>query len=114
MVDPLPKPLIAPAIEVTLDRRARWAVIRQHPPLAAGAEHEQDAIEHLAEINLARSTEAAWRRQQRADDGPLRIRRIACIAKSPAPILRTGDFGPRRGASVVARNPTESQPTEIT
>ena len=114
VIDPGPHPLVTPLVEGALNRRAGRAVLRQHPPLAARAQHKQDAVQHRIKIRRARPAKTAGRWKQPAYDRPFGIRRIACIGPPGAPILRAGDFSPGRGDSGVARNPTESQLSEIT
>src|ERR1700733_6108230 len=46
---------------------------------------------------------------------PLRIRRVACVAKAFPPIMQSGDLSPRhRVTPSILAKPIESQPAEIT
>src|SRR3954447_21573190 len=114
-IDPMPGSVVTPAIEVTLNRRARWKILGHRPPLAAGRQNVKNRVYNEPQINLPRPPQIAWLRHERCHNFPLVIGHVACIDKAIAPILRAGDFSPRH---VVLRRSltttTESQRTEIT
>src|SRR3712207_2034770 len=74
-----------PQVEILPDRAAGRQILWQCLPLAAGPQHVEDGVEHLADIYGARSSTALGRADQRLDQRPLHIRQVALVAQ-PAPI----------------------------
>src|SRR5260221_11752780 len=58
MVQALPSPVIAPGIEITLNRCARWKAIRKHPPLAPGLKDIEDRLDDPTKARPSRPTTA--------------------------------------------------------
>src|SRR5450631_2779842 len=111
----LPSPGITPRIKIALNRRTRWKFLRQRSPLTTCRQKIEDRLHHLAQVDFPRATQMPSRRHPAGDKSPLRIRQIACIAQSTAPILLTSGFSPWHGALPrIFANPKESRPTEIT
>src|ERR1700729_247804 len=84
----------APLVKIVLNRRAWREVLRQRAPLATAGSNVEDCIHDHAQVDLARTAAPASLGHQRLDQFPLRIRHVACITKSVAPILFSGDFSP--------------------
>jgi hypothetical protein len=70
----------APFPEVVVDRGVRRKVLRQLPPLAAGAIDVANGVENLAHIGGATASTRTRRREHRLDDGPLLVADVAWIA----------------------------------
>src|SRR6266849_9390406 len=94
-IDPTPNALVAPAVEIILNGRARRKVFRQRAPLAACRENVEDRVHHRAQIHRSRTSHSPWRRQQWSEQAPFGIRRVACITQAVTQILSPGDFSPR-------------------
>jgi len=93
-VDRTPQAGAAPLVEIILNRRTRREVFRQCAPLAAAGRNVEDRIHDHSQTDLAGTTAPASQGHQRLDQSPLRIRHVACITQSIAPILLSGDFSP--------------------
>ena len=52
-MDPLQRAIPAPLAEIAIHRAARWQVLWDVAPLAAGAQHIHQAIHHLAHDHRA-------------------------------------------------------------
>jgi SAM-dependent methyltransferase len=114
-IDPTPNARIAPTIEIVLNRRTRRKILGQHPPLAPTPKNVQDRTHHDPQINLARSSNLAGRRQQWSKKIPFPVPQVACIAKVIASILFAGDFSPNHVVPPRSFATTrESQLAEIT
>src|SRR5260370_5322089 len=98
-IDPMPGSVVAPAIEVTLHCRARWKILRQCAPLAAGRSNVKQRVHDRAQNNLAPAPEPTRFGHERGDQSPLSIIRVASVAKAVPSILLAGDFSPRHGAA---------------
>src|SRR5450756_1418093 len=94
VVDRTPQAGTAPLVKVVLNRRIRWKILRQRTPLAAAGRNVQNCVHDHSQIDLTGTAAPAWRGHQRFDQFPLRIRRVACVTQSVAPILISGDFSP--------------------
>jgi hypothetical protein len=70
----------APFPEVVVDRGVRREILRQLPPLAAGAIDVANGVENLAHVGRAAASACARRREHRLDDGPLLVAEVAGIA----------------------------------
>ena len=55
--------------------------------------HVEDRLHHTTKTGRARSPDHQSRRHQRRDQGPFRIRQVACITQTLAPILAASGFG---------------------
>lgn len=108
MVDPIQSPLIAPSVEVALNRCEGREVLWQQSPLAAGRGHIQQGVDHLAQISFPRTPALVGWWHERLDQRPLIIGQIACIAQSVPLILRTSDFSPGHRESRACCKLTES------
>ena len=69
-----------PKIEIAEQGALRRQVLRNSPPLAAGAENIKQAVENLAHVDLTPAATPLGRRNQRLDQNPFRVRQIAGIA----------------------------------
>ena len=114
MIDPLPCRVVPPGVEISLHRRARRKLLRQHAPRTARAQKIQDRVDHLAQIRRSRPPNGFGGRHEGLDQFPFPIGQVACVAQPFALILRASDFGPHVVSPVIASTTTESQPTEIT
>ncbi len=94
VIDRAPQARPAPLVEIILNRRAGRKVFRQRTPLTAAGANVEDRIHDYTQIDLPRATAPAARRHQGFNQFPFCIRHVACITKSIAPILFSGDFGP--------------------
>ena len=93
MVDPRPAAVIRPAVEVPLHGRVGRKLLRQLSPLATGRRHVEQRLYHLAKVRLARPSDRRSLRHERLDQRPLRIRHVACVPQTLAPILTASDLG---------------------
>src|ERR1700742_3820069 len=111
----LPPSGIAPGIEIALNRRIWRKLPRQRAPLTTRRQNIEDRLHHSAQIGLPRPAQSAWWRQQAPQQRPLRIRHIACVAKSVPPIVSASGLSPgHRDLPRIFANPMESQPAGIT
>jgi len=94
IADPAPGAIVAPAVEVSLHRRARREVLGQGTPLATGGQDIKNSLDDGPQAALARPAQPARRRQQRLQHRPFSIRRATCIPQSVPSILLTSDFSP--------------------
>src|SRR5208282_5042804 len=51
VVDAIERAVPAPQIEIIVDRRARWQVLGDRPPLAAGAQDIHQAVDDFAHVH---------------------------------------------------------------
>src|SRR5271165_1317197 len=51
VVDAIERAVPAPQIEITVDRRARWPVLGDRPPLPAGAQDIHQAVDDFAHVH---------------------------------------------------------------
>lgn len=79
---------------------------RQHPPAAARTDQIAHGVDHLAEVNLARTPAPAGLRHQRRDLLPLLVRQVRRIA-----LGLPGDLGHPPTALLCPHPELESQPT---
>jgi hypothetical protein len=79
-VDATEHAVAAPFPEVVVDRGVRRKVLRQLPPLAAGAIDVANGVENLAHVGGATASTWTRRREHRLDDGPLLVADVAWIA----------------------------------
>ena len=93
-IDPSPQALVAPKIEVVLHGGAWRKVLRQCAPLAAGRQNVENGVQHRPKLNFPRPSDATRRRQEKREQKPFRLRRVACINQVIAPILLPGGFSP--------------------
>ena len=61
----------APQAEIAVHRAARWQVLRDVAPLAAGAQHIHHAVDHFAHVDGTLAAAALGRRYQRPDLPPI-------------------------------------------
>ena len=90
----LQQTVVTPVVEIAPNRRDRWKVVGQHPPLTPGRRDVEDRVEDVTQIGRARSANLLGRRHQRLDQRPLRIAHIACVSATAALISGAGEFGP--------------------
>src|SRR5450631_40584 len=115
VVDRQPRPITRPRVKIPLHGRVRRKLLWKLPPLATRRSNVEQRIHYLADVCLARTSDRIRSRHQRLDQRPLRIRRVACVAKAIPPIMQSSDLSPghRVTPSILAK-PIESQPAEIT
>jgi len=81
IVDFLQCAVVAPQAEVLVHRAARWQVLWDVPPLAAGARDVHYAVDRLAHVDAPLAAAALGRWDQRLDMRLLRIRKVTRIAQ---------------------------------
>src|SRR5580693_2216023 len=115
VVDRHPRPIARPRIEIALHGRVRRKFFWKLPPLATRRSNVEQCIHDLTDVRLAWTSDRIRNRHERLDQRPLRIRRVACVAKAFPPIMQSSDLSPghRVTPSILAK-PIESQPAEIT
>src|SRR6202166_5088993 len=115
VVDRHPRPIARPRIEIALHGRVRRKLFWKLPPLATRRSDVEQCIHDLTDVRLAWTSDRIRNRHERLDQRPLRIRRVACVAKAFPPIMQSSDLSPghRVTPSILAK-PIESQPAEIT
>ena len=71
----LPCAVVAPLGEVLVNRTLGGQVVGQHVPLAAAVVDVQNRVDHLAQVDLPRTTEAvrSLRRQKQRQQVPLTV-----------------------------------------
>lgn len=62
-----------------VDELVLGKVVGQHAPLAAGLEEVEDGVHDLTGINVAGTASGFGRRNERGDEPPLTIRKIAQV-----------------------------------
>ena len=88
-----------PQAEVAIDRAARGQVLADVAPLAAGAQHIHEAVDHLAHLHRALPATTLGRWDQWLDQQPLVIGQIAWIAELVAVVAMAVLDRPDRGTS---------------
>src|ERR687897_3193341 len=101
-----------PQVEILPDRAPGRQVLRKSLPRAAGPQHIEDGVEHLADVHGPRSSTALGRADQRLDHRPLHLRQVALVAQ-PAPIrcppmLRLPQGAPHSKSGAAQRITTDS------
>src|SRR5271168_3210000 len=100
-----------PPNEVVMDRAARWKILRQVAPLAAGAQDVHDAVHHRAHVHRPLASARLRRRNKRFDQRPLVIRQIARIAQMITIVFGSVLVSPHRQPPPGIRTASlESQP----
>lgn len=79
-MDAIKHPVAAPFPEVVVDRGVRRKILRQLPPLAAGAIDVANGVENPAHVGRAAAPARTRRREHRLDDCPLLVAYVARIA----------------------------------
>jgi len=74
MMDALQRAVPVPQSEILMGRALRRQVLRQRRPLAAGRQHVEDRVQHLANVDLAPPSAPLGRRDQGRNQRPLAIR----------------------------------------
>src|SRR5450631_1793466 len=115
VVDRHPGPIARPRIEIALHGRVRRKLFWKLPPLATRRSNVEQCIHDLTDVRLAWTSDRIRNRHERLDQRPLRIRRVACVAKAFPPIMQSSDLSPgHRVTPSIRAKPIESQPAEIT
>ncbi len=86
VVDTIERTVPAPQIEIIVDCRARWQVLGNRPPVAAGAQDIHQAIDDFAHVHRSPVAAALGRRNERLHQRPFLVGKVARIAQ-PAPIV---------------------------
>lgn len=84
MMQPIERAIVLPVEEIAVHRAARWQVLRQRCPLAAGAQDIHDAIDDLAHIDGPLVAATLGRRDERVNQRPFGVRQVARIAQLAA------------------------------
>src|SRR4051794_1610629 len=111
VLDPTQCAVIVPATEVVVDRAARWQILRQSRPLAAGTEDIHHPVDHGPDIDRSLVATLLRRWNQRADQRPLLVRQVTRVTQPAAVIPRSVLLRPHRLAPANRSNPSESQQT---
>jgi len=91
------RPVPGPQRQVAVDRAPRRQVLGQGAPPAAGGQHVEDAVQHLAHVHRALAAAAPGRRDEGLGQRPFLARRVArAVAPVGPPLLH----GPRRASPV--------------
>ena len=85
-----------PKVEIVEQRALGRQVFRNGAPLAARAQHIQQAVDDLANIDLTSAPATLGWRDQRLHQSPFRIRQITRIAQSIALVFSTVRCRPHR------------------
>src|SRR5271166_357236 len=110
-MDAIQHAIALPPNEVVMDRAARWKILRQVAPLAAGAQDVHDAVHHRTHVLLALASARLRRRNERFDQRPLVIRQVARIAQMITIVLGSVLVRPHRQPPPRIRTASlESQP----
>ena len=88
-VKAIERAVIAPQIEIIMERRARRQILRNRPPLAARAQDIHQPVDHFALIDMATVAPASGRRDQRRNMRPFGIREVARVPQFAAVIAGT-------------------------
>jgi hypothetical protein len=89
MVQPPERAVPGPKGEIVVHRALGRQVFRQGPPLAAGRQHIEDPVQHLADLDGALTATALGRRDEGLDQRPLLIGEIARVPQAMA-LMRLG------------------------
>ena len=118
MVDLSPQAVVAPGIEVVLNRGEGREILGQHPPLAAALGNVEDGVYHRPQRRRAPPPAPCAAVASTPRSPPIRHRiaigGVACIAQPIPPILRASDFCPHLVPPPPLANTTKSQNAEIT
>ncbi len=101
MVSALKRAVPVPQHEIVVHRAPGRRVLGQRAPLAAGLQHIENPVHHLAKVHIARPTAALGRRDQGRDQRPLRSAQVARIASAPG---ARNDMVARLQATLVFRD----------
>ena len=110
-MDLLQRAVPAPQAKISVHRAARWQVLRDVAPLAAGAQDIHHTVDHLAHVDGTLAAAALGRRDQRPDQPPFRIGEVARIAQLVAVVAMAVFDRPHRAprARCQATNHTRSR-----
>jgi hypothetical protein len=104
----LQRAVIAPPVEIIMDRASRWQVLGKRAPLAAGAEDIHDAIDDLTDVHRPLVAAPFGRRDFALDLRPFFVGQVACVARM-ATVITAAVFGRPRAAPRESVPPIESQ-----
>jgi hypothetical protein len=94
-MDAIERAVPAPQIEIVIQRRARWQVFRNRPPLAAGAQDVHQPVDNLAQLDRALVAAALGRRNAGLDQSPFVVAQVTRIAQAAA-VIACAVLGRRR------------------
>src|SRR5271169_6959591 len=103
VVDRQPRPITRPRVEIPLHGRVRRKLFWKLPPLATRRSNVEQRIHDLSDVRLARTSDRIVSRHERLDQRPLRVRRVACVAKAFPPIIKSTRRQIWRGLSILSR-----------
>ena len=89
--------IVVPKVQIVVQRALRRQILRDIPPLAAGAEHIHDPVDELAFVLLPLASATFGRRDQWRDERPLVIGQIARVAQLAAVVSGAGRGRPHDG-----------------
>ena len=81
-MDAIERAVPVPQIEVVMQRRARRQVLRDRPPLAAGAQNVHKSVDDLVQIHGPLVAPAPGRRNKGRDQRPFFVGHIARITQA--------------------------------
>lgn len=91
---PIEYTVSTPFPEIVVDRGVRREILRQQPPLAAGAVDIANGVEDLAHVGRAVASARTRRRDHRRDDRPLLVADVARIATATRLVRLAMFFSP--------------------
>ena len=97
-----------------MQRAARWQILRNRPPLAAGAQHIHQAVHHLPQIDRPLTTAPLARWDEQLDQIPLGVCQIAGVTEAAAVITAATLIGHMTNLQQIDAEPGKSQPIHRT
>ena len=94
MMEPLQRPVVAPAIEVVVDRAAWWKVFGDGPPLTARAKNVHHPIDDFAQVDRALVATRLRRRNLRRNLRPFLVGQVMLVAQMASVVAAAVLFGP--------------------
>ena len=86
VMDAIERAVPTPQIEIVVQRAARRQVLRDRPPLTAGAQNIHQPVDHLAHVDVTPVATALGRRNERLHERPFLVGHIARVAQSASVI----------------------------
>src|SRR5215471_16744122 len=93
-IDLLPQTLFLPRVKVVLHGRPLRKIARQQTPRTRRSQNIQQSLHNLPQLYFSGSAQYFLGRHMGLNQGPFRIRHIACVTKLFASILTASGFGP--------------------
>ena len=112
MMDAGQRPVILPALKVTVQRTPGRKILRDIAPLATGAQYIHEAVDHFPDIDLPAAPAVFGRRNLWLNVRPFLVSQVTRVAKLvpvvPGAVLWSPHAAPRE--SVAAIESRESRP----